>query len=65
MDGVGTRYTVRTHNRAPSWAEQPERTPRLGSSTRANCPVLAAQVETLDGARRWACNGIHGDGSYK
>lgn len=38
----GTRY-----KHAPSWAEQPERTPRLGPSEKAKLPLsLAAQVDT-------------------
>lgn len=55
-DGIGTRYTVRDtrYRHAPSWTEQSERTPRLGSSKKAKlpCPWLP-KVDTLDGARRW------------
>lgn len=56
------RHTVRclfygtcpgTQNKhAPGWAEQSERTPRLGSREEARmpCPGCPAQVDTLDGA---------------
>ena len=48
------RRAVR-HKCAPSWAEQSERTPRLGPIEKANCPVPAAQVDTgCDGAGQWA-----------
>lgn len=59
-DDIGTRYTVHgtRYRHAPSWAEQSERTPRLGSSEMGKTALsLAAQVDTLDGARQWQAYG--------
>lgn len=53
-----TRYGT-LEVRAPSWAEQSERTPRLGPSKEAKSPVLAAQVDTgRGGAGQWG-HGAH------